>query len=101
MHYSPHTRQERDCRKKGSSVYMSVKVCGCLGSHCSTARLADTYRAVAFTPFIALSSTALEKLLLNATEEWANTVRTRIPGEKQNELWSSSQSPECLNTSIV
>lgn len=35
---------------------MSVKVLGCFGSHCSTARLADTYRAVALTGFIAVRS---------------------------------------------
>ena len=52
----PQTRHARDCRKKGSRVYMSEKVWGCLGSHCSTARLADTYRAVALTGFIAVYS---------------------------------------------
>ncbi len=57
----PQTRHARDCRKKGSRVYISAKVFGCLGSHCSTARLADTYRVVAFTGFIAMYSTAWEK----------------------------------------
>lgn len=57
----PQTRHARDCRKKGSSVYISAKVCGCRGSHCSTARLADTYRAVALTGFIAVHSAASGK----------------------------------------
>lgn len=38
----PQTRHARDWRKKGSSVYISEKVLGFLGSHCRTARLADT-----------------------------------------------------------
>lgn len=37
---------------------MSAKVLGCFGSHCSTARLADTYRAVALTGFIAVHAAA-------------------------------------------
>ena len=52
--FLPQTKHARDCRKKGSSLYISVKVWGLRGSHWNTARLADRYRAVALTGFISV-----------------------------------------------
>lgn len=48
----PHTRQDSDWRKNGSSLQSSARARGSRGSHCSTERHADTYRVVAFTGFI-------------------------------------------------
>lgn len=65
LQYLPQTTHARVWRKKGRMLYMSVKVLGCFGSHCSTARLADTYKAVALTGFIAVRSAgSLKKLRL-------------------------------------
>lgn len=51
---------------------MSVKVLGCFGSHCSTARLADTYRAVALTGFIAVRSAgSLKELPLRKSQPFS------------------------------
>lgn len=50
--HSPQTKQDRDWRKNGSSLQSSARARGSRGSHCSTERLADTYREVAFTGFI-------------------------------------------------
>lgn len=48
----PQTKQERDWRKNGRSLQSSARARGSRGSHCSTDRLADTKREVAFTGFI-------------------------------------------------
>lgn len=51
---------------------MSVKVLGCFGSHCSTARLADTYKAVALTGFIAVRSAgSLKELRLRESQPFS------------------------------
>lgn len=99
----PQTRHARDSLKKGSSVYISAKLWGCRGSHCSTARLADTYRAVALTGFIAVCSAASrrngpgKKIQPPAATE-LKIAKSQGGWRKYKLAWrSNNQSLQCVN----
>lgn len=75
----PHTRQDSDWRKNGSSLQSSARARGSRGSHCSTERHADTYSVVAFTGFISTAKRQKHPVPRKKQNKRTGPTSTKVP----------------------